>query len=147
MKTNLPNFVVAGVPKSGTTSLYFYLRQHPAIYLPSKKELHYFSYPYLASNTGGPGDADILKSLCASRHSYEDHYQFSGNKKAVGEISPSYFYYSGSADRIRRALGNVKIILMLRNPVDKAYSQYMHQVRNNLETLSFEAALTLKIAG
>lgn len=142
MANRLPNFIIAGAPKSGTTSLYFYLKQHPDIFVPDKKELHYFSYDRLAANAAGPEDDYILSTLCADRETYAGHYRNANHHRAIGEFSPSYLYYCETAGDIQRMLGNkVKIVLMLRNPVEKAYSQYMHQVRNNMEPLSFEQAL------
>ena len=136
----LPNFLVIGAPKSGTTSLYFYLKQHPDVFLPLQKELHYFSYEILKKSAKGPGDDQIINSLCASREEYERHYCTVKREKAIGEISPSYLYY-GVHDSIWQELGSVKIVVMLRNPVDKAYSQYMHMVRDQHEKLPFYEAL------
>ena len=67
MAVRLPNFVVVGAPKCGTTSLYHYLRQHPEVFLPSQKELHYFSHGHLSRNSRGPGDTHVLRSACATR--------------------------------------------------------------------------------
>jgi hypothetical protein len=137
----LPTFIVIGAPKSGTTSLYFYLRQHPDIYLPKTKELHYFSFPELGIASSGPGDAEALSGLCQTIEQYKAQYQEVTNQSAIGDISPSYLYYSSSAKKIFDTLGMVKIIVLVRNPVDKAYSQYMHMVREGLETLSFSEAI------
>ena len=142
MANRLPDFIIAGAPKSGTTSLYFYLKQHPDIFVPDKKELHFFSFERLAANAAGPEDDYILSTLCADKEAYANYYRTANHHAAVGEFSPSYLYYCETAEDIRRMLGDsTKIILMLRNPVEKSYSQYMHQVRNNLERLSFEQAL------
>lgn len=139
--TKLPNFVVVGAPKSGTTSLYFYLRQHPNIYLPKIKELHYFSFPELGLHSSGPGDAAVLSGLCQTWGQYTAQYADVSNHSAIGDISPSYLYYSSSARKIVETLGLVRIVAIVRNPVDKAYSQYMHMVREGLETLSFSDAI------
>ena len=137
----LPNFLVIGAPRSGTTSLYFYLKQHPEIFLPVRKELHYFSYDLIAKNISGPGDKDTLQILCADKPSYLEHYKGVKNEIAIGEISPSYLYYAQVSQRIHQELGQIKIIAILRNPIEKAFSQYMHLVRLNLEKLSFHEAL------
>ncbi|NUO09142.1 MAG: sulfotransferase [Candidatus Brocadia sp.] len=137
----LPNFIVVGAPKSGTTSLFYYLKQHPDIYLPVRKELHYFSYEYLKENTKGPGDKDVLSSLCANRREYESHYIEVKNERMIGDISPSYLYYCNVSGRILSELGKIKIVMVLRNPVEKAYTQYMHLIRDNRETLLFYDAL------
>ncbi len=135
-----PNFIVIGAPKSGTTSLYYYLKQHPDVYLPVQKELHYFSFNQLMKNTNGPGDRQTLNSLCANWSEYERHYSAVQGENAIGDISPSYMYF-GVQERIRQELGLIKIVVMLRNPVEKAYSQYMHLIRDQRETLPFYEAL------
>lgn len=138
----LPNFIIIGAPKSGTTSLFYYLGQHPDVYLPTRKELHYFSYQFLEKHVNGPGDKDTLSGLCATKTEYEQHYSGVGDEKAVGEVSPSYLYYAEDvANRIFDELGQIKIIAIVRNPVDKAYSQYMHLIRDQREKLGFYEAL------
>ena len=137
----LPNFIVIGAPKSGTTSLFYYLGQHPDIYLPVRKELHFFSYEELSKRNHGPGDAEIVGNLCATYEQYVAHYRDVKTERAIGEVSPSYLYYSASAERIYSMLGSIKIIAILRNPIDKAYSQYMHLKRDGREDLDFTHAL------
>ncbi len=139
----LPNFVVIGAPKSGTTSLFYYLRQHPDVYLPVRKELHYFSYGFIAANAQGPGDALTVSALCKTLEEYRAHYREVADQKAVGEVSPSYLYYDQVGEAIARTLGPdpVRIVAVLRNPIEKAYSQYMHLVRDGWEKLGFHEAL------
>jgi hypothetical protein len=137
----LPNFLVIGAPKCGTTSLHHYLSQHPEVYVPKRKELHYFSYPYMQRFAAGPGDAHILAPLCSTRQAYEQHYARVGTQPAVGDVSPSYLYYAEVSERIKAELGRPKIVVVLRDPINKAFSQYMHLVRDNRETLTFSAAL------
>lgn len=140
----LPNFIVVGAPKCGTTSLYYYLKQHNDIYLPERKELHYYTYDYMKKLVTGPGDRQILSTLCSNRKTYEGYYENVNFEKAVGEVSPSYFYFPDIGERIIRELGRVKIIFMLRNPIEKAFSQYMHLVRDNRETEKFGDALRVE---
>ena len=137
----LPNFVVAGAAKCGTTSLFHYLKQHPDVFLPVQKELHYFAYEHLSRNSGGPGGARSLDFACGTRAAYEAHYRGAGSHVAIGEVSPSYFYFDEVSERIKTELGAPKIVIILRNPIEKAYSQYMHLVRDNRETLPFFEAL------
>lgn len=140
----LPNALVIGAPRSGTTSLFFYLKQHPEIYLPVRKELHYFSYQFLSLNQNGPGDSDALLPLCSNQEDYRAFYNGVRHEPVIVEVSPSYLYYSQVRYKIMEELGTVKIIAILRNPIDKAYSQYMHLVRLNLEKLSFFEALEME---
>ena len=137
----LPNFVVAGAAKCGTTSLFHYLKQHPDVFLPAQKELHYFAYDHLSRNSGGPGGARSLDFACATREAYEAHYRAAGSQVAIGEVSPSYFYFDEVSERIEAELCAPKIVIILRDPIEKAYSQYMHLVRDNRETLPFFEAL------
>jgi hypothetical protein len=135
-----PNALVIGAPKCGTTSLYFYLRDRHDIFVPDRKELHYFTYEELLASSEGPGDKAVLSGLCATRESYYD--QFEAVAQAVRmDISPSYLYFDHVASRIKQELGDAKIVVMLRDPAEKAYSQYMHLVGELRETFSFEDAL------
>lgn len=89
----------------------------------------------------GPGDKYALSSLCTNRQEYERYYATVGTQSAIGEVSPSYLYFCDASARIRDELGTPLIIVAIRNPIEKAYSQYMHLVRDNRETLGFYDAL------
>jgi hypothetical protein len=136
-----PNFIVIGAPKSGTTLLYLYLQRHPGIFLPIRKELHYFFYELLRENANGPVYTYVFPSLCASREEYAFHYITVGHETAIGEVSPSYLYHYQVSERIKAELGDVKIIALLRNPIDEAFSQYMRLICEKRETLPFYKAL------
>lgn len=136
-----PNFIVVGAPKAGTTSLYYYLKQHPDVFLPEKKELHFFSHEEICFYTGGPGDAFIAREVCKSWIDYERHFRGAENFSARGDISPSYLIHSDTAERIFKSLGKVKIIILLRDPVEKIISQYTHLCASGRETLLLEEAL------
>jgi hypothetical protein len=137
----LPNFLIVGAAKSGTTSLHHYLQQHPDIYLPAQKELHYFARDPMLRLTGGPGDRYVLANICRTWEEYESCYAKAARQSAVGEISPSYLYFSEISRQIKQELRHPKIIMILRNPIEKAFSQYMHLVRDNRETLDFHDGL------
>jgi hypothetical protein len=135
----LPNFFVIGAQKAGTTALYYYLRRHPEIYMSPVKEPQHFA-PDLAGPTTGPGDRP------ARRFQTLDAYQglFDGvsGQLAVGEASVSYLYSSEAAGRIADLLPEARLIAVLRNPVDRAYSNFLHLVRDGREPLrDFEQAL------
>ncbi len=138
----LPNFIIVGAAKSGTTSLYQYLKQHPDVYLPVIKECKFFSD--MKTNYKGPGDeVDLNNQIIKEFTAYRSLFSGVDNEIAVGDVSPDYlYYYVQSIRNINRVLGkNVKIIIILRNPVERAYSKYLHNVRECFETLSFEDAL------
>ncbi|MEX1670636.1 sulfotransferase [Zhongshania guokunii] len=141
MKQLMPNFFVVGAPKAGTTSLYGYLRLHPDVYLPDTKELHYFSHQELLEHDKGPGDKSALQDICRSMYEYKSHYRSNKVYKSVGDISPSYLFYHGAAAEISAICPSAKIIIMLRNPAEKAYSQYCHLVRSGREVLTFRDGL------
>lgn len=136
----LPNFVVVGAAKAGTTSLFRYLQQHPDVYLPARKELHYFTYDLLTETANGPGDKHALRDLIVTRDEYENQFASGGKKKSIGDISPSYLYYDVQ-DKIKNELGLIKIVVMLRNPIDAAYSHYTHLLGEHRETLGFYEAI------
>lgn len=104
-----PNFIVVGAAKSGTTWLYTCLKEHPEIFLPKNKEIHFFSYPGLYQR---------------GTEWYESFFPDTIAEKAVGEISPSYLPTSDAASRIHEYNPHVRLICILRNPIERAYSHY-----------------------
>jgi len=139
----LPNFLIVGAAKSGTTALYRYLKQHPDIFLPNRKEPHHFSFNDITKNTNGPGD--YVRTAITDKNEYFDLFCNVKNQKAVGEASPTYIYMPGTAERIFSELPNSKLIAILRHPADRAFSAYMHLVRDGYEKiLDFDKALKLE---
>lgn len=128
----LPNFLIVGAQKCGTTSLHEYLIQHPQIYLPECKETKFFV-----------DDARYLKGISH----YEDvcFSSYSG-ESAVGEIDPDYMYSEQALERMAEHLDlrTIKLIFVLRNPVDRAFSHYLMSLRRGIETLSFEKAIKVE---
>jgi len=136
----IPNFLIIGAAKSGTTALYRYLKQHPEIYMPDRKEPHHFSFTEITKNTNGPGD--YVRTAITDDEQYMKLFDNVKSQKAIGEASPTYIYIPGTAQRIHSQLPNSKIIAILRHPADRAYSAYMHLVRDGYEKeLDFEKAL------
>jgi hypothetical protein len=138
----LPNFLIIGAAKSGTSALYTYLRQHPAVFMPERKELRFFSYT-------GPAPDSVpkiyLHESITSMVEYQGHFSLVRNEKAIGESSPMYLYTPGTAERIQSALPDVQLIAILRNPVERAYSAYLHAVREWRESArDFSEALALE---
>jgi len=137
----LPGFLIVGASKSGTSSIYHYLKQHPDIFLSDvQKEGRYFSQ--MEGNFNGPGDSRVDATITRTPGQYKALFQNYNNEKAVGDISPEYLWFHETAiPRIKSVLGNnVKIIIILRSPVERAYSGYLHFKRDKRETLSFEEA-------
>ena len=139
----LPNFLIIGSAKAGTTSLYVYLMQHPEIYMSPVKETHFFSFDNESKMTKGPGDP-IYKAI-TDVNDYQALFNDVRDEKAIGEASTSYLYRPEAPGRILEMLPEVKLIAILRNPVDRAFSAYMHVVRDERETAeNFEKALALE---
>lgn len=137
----LPNFFIAGVSRSGTTSLYHYMQQHPEIAFSSLKEPRFFSSYNLELPQKGPGDHTVDAKLITKWEEYEAIYR-DLKAKWVGDASSEYLYnYESVIPETLNRLGDIHIILMLRNPVDRSYSAYNNLVRDGRETLSFEEGL------
>lgn len=132
---------IGGASKSGTTALYYYLKQHPDLFLSEKKELHFFSRPDLAAHCDGPGDEFVLDEVPATFEQYLAHFKGVRPGQVAFDISPSYLYFSRSADRIKEHFPHAKFVFVLRNPADKAFSQYNHLRSTCRETLPFAEAL------
>lgn len=142
MKNKYPNFFIIGAAKSGTTSLYNYLVQHPQIFMSPIKEPHYFSYQEKLLYSNGPGDRKRMKFATADQQSYFRLFENVKNEKRIGEASTTYLDSAEAPHRIKKFYPNAKIIAILRNPVDRAYASFMHLKRDGEEIFSnFEKAL------
>lgn len=139
--TKLPNFIISGFPKCGTTALHYYLEGHPQIFMPKQKELHYFTNPILSHLNQGPGDKETKMTQISSFKQYLDCFKNSKDEKAIGDASPSYINYPELFEKINDKLDKPKVIIMLRDPVKRAYSNYLHLVREHRESLDFYSAL------
>ncbi|NWF97484.1 MAG: sulfotransferase [Nitrospirae bacterium] len=138
----LPNFLIVGAAKSGTTSLYYYLNQHPEIYMSPIKEPKFITSQFLKFPLNGIKDDEVEKSIVKDFKEYCNLFKLSNNEKAIGEASAdNLFYYENAILYIKKYIGEPKIIIILRNPVDRAFSAYLHLVRDKRETLTFEKAL------
>lgn len=126
----LPDFIIIGAQKGGTTSLFYYLNQHAELALAKRKEVYFFNLNY-------------EKGLSW----YKSFFPFRNNKKITGEATPSYLFYPKTAKRIKSELPHVKLIVLLRNPIDRAYSGYaMGLKRNTEQSNTFEAAIEKELA-
>jgi len=140
----LPNFIIIGVMKAGTTSLHFYLDQHPEIYMCPLTEPRFFSFEGERLTFRGPGDKIVNKHAVTDLEKYKKLFVGVKNEIAVGEKSPSYIHMAKAAERIKHYIPNAKIIAMLRNPIDRAFSAFLMHTRNGNEKLSFEQALEME---
>jgi hypothetical protein len=121
---DLPDFLVIGAQKAGTTALYAYLRWHPEIGGPFWKEVSFFDRHWAR------GEAWYRGQFPLRRHG-----------RLAGEASPSYVFHPLAPDRVASLVPDVKLIVLLREPGERAYSHYQHEVALGREPLSFEDAL------
>ena len=126
---SLPNFIIFGTRKAGTTSLYHHLCQHPEIYMSTLKGSRFFLYD--------PAEPERGKNLpIRTLEAYAKLFAGADKKraKAIGEASPTYINSSMAARRIKATLPNVRLIASLRNPVDRTYSRYQAEMRYRRDT-------------
>ena len=121
---SFPNFIIAGFPKCGTTSLHYYLSEHPEIYMPKQKELHFFTNKILSKQIAGKGDEITAQTHINRLEDYQNFFPNNDKYKAVGEASPSYINYPEIYNEIKTQLSNPKIIILIRDPINRAYSNY-----------------------
>ena len=122
----LPDFLVLGAQKAGTTALYEYLRRHPQISGPSWKEVSFFDRHWARGESWYRGN---FPNVARTRG------------KHVGEASPSYVFHPLAPQRVQEVVPEARLIVLVRNPVDRALSQYNHEVALGREALPFEEAL------
>ncbi len=140
--TVVPTFIIAGVARCATTSLYHYMKQHPDIGFPSQKEPKYFSSLSLTFPHKGIGDDTVDNIIIKDKERYFRLFDKLNSFKAIGEASSDYLYFHKyTVDAIKKELGDIPIIFSIRNPVERAYSAYNNLLRDGRETLKFMEAL------
>lgn len=128
---NLPNFLCIGAQKSGTTLLYELLKDIKDVYLPSTKEIHFFDEESRYSN--------------GLQWYSQSYFKDVTSQKAIGEITPSYLFFEEIPAKILSTIGSkIKFIVILRNPVERAYSHYIMRYKQGQETLSFKDSLIME---
>lgn len=142
----LPNFIIPGAPKSGTTSLCNYLSQHPDIYIPQIKEPRFFVAEELMHvSAQDPMLPYLRKTSVFDWREYCDLYLNQERKIARGDASVQYlYYYENAIFRIKKRLGDVRIIIILRNPIERAFSNYVYQSMGVESSSCFSEALGLE---
>ena len=135
-----PDFVIIGAQKSGSSSLFFYLQQHPDVMLPMNvtKEVHFFDRHYDRGMAWYRGHFPIEVSRgIASR--------LRGRRVLTGEATPEYLVHPRVPERIAKELPDTRFIAVLRNPIDRAWSHYQMQVKRTAETRDFDDAIRLEL--
>jgi hypothetical protein len=139
--TRLPDFLIIGAPKAGTSALHAALARHPELHLSAVKEPKYFlcgDAPPPAYR--GPGDAHSCREWIWQRERYEALFSGCGDDVLCGESSPFYLYDEDAQRRIAAQVPNARLIVVLRDPIDRAYSNWMHLWSDGLEPLGDFAA-------
>ena len=130
--TTLPNLILGGAQKSGTTTMHRLLESHGDVYFPRKpQELHYFDH-----------EPNYRKGL----DWYARHFRAWNGEKVIAQTSPNYLYLPEVPQRIHEVLPDARSIFILRNPVDRAYSHYWNTVRYGWESESFEEGLHREVS-
>ena len=130
----LPDFIIIGAQRSGSTSLYNYLIEHPHIHPGLMKEVHFFDNNY---HKGVNWYRSFFPLSAHIRYLDRTHRR----RFLTGEATPYYLYYPHAPRRIHATCPDVKLIVLLRNPVERAYSHYHHEVRLGVEDLPFAEAI------
>src|SRR5207245_488251 len=131
-------FIVPGAQKSGTTALHYFLKKHPQIALPDRQEMHFFDDEEIFS---GPVDYELLhqhfRPIARSTL-----LRFATARQAMtGEVTPSYLYWKPAMERIRNYNPQINLIILLRNPIDRAFAHWNMQRFKGREPLDFLDAL------
>jgi hypothetical protein len=139
-KLKYPNFFIVGAPKCGTTSLHYWLSQHPEIFMSNPKEPHYFCTDLHEEADKFNGDRNNLFKY-RNKKDYLNLFKEAKNEKIIGEVSTLYLYSKKAPEKIKNKINNPKILILLRNPVE--FMQSWHsQLLGNIENLKdFNKAL------
>jgi len=139
----VPNFLVIGTAKAGTTSLHDYLAQHPQIFVSPRREPSYFAHAGAQPRYNGPGDRDW--KFVVEWAEYLQLFAAASEHSAVGEISPRYLYFADASRRIQEKIPHTRLIAILRHPVDRAYSHFlMNRARDCEPFANFSEAMELE---
>jgi len=126
----LPDFIVVGAAKAGTTALYWYLADHPQVFMSRVKETNYFAFGLDERGHLLYGDPELHHFPITTLDAYERSFEGAGDARAVGEASPIYLECPQSATRIRDTVPDARILCGLRDPIDRAYSDYQMYLRS-----------------
>jgi hypothetical protein len=134
---SLPDFFVIGAPKAGTTALHAALARHPQLFLSPVKEPKFFlgdGQP--STRIAGPGDAHSAQEWIWARDDYEALFDAAPRGALRGESTPFYLYDPAAHDRLHELVPDAKLIAIVRDPIDRAYSNWMHAWSDGLEPIS-----------
>lgn len=138
-----PNFLIIGERRSGTTSMARWIECHPEIFLHPQMDIGYFiDKELVGSKDWKPGPANYEQwAKEHSKEEYLDYFQTANGQIAIGEKSADYLFWHQSHQRIKNYFSDIKLVITLRNPIDRAWSMYWNELGKGRETLSFEEAI------
>jgi hypothetical protein len=143
----LPDFIVIGASRSGTTSLHHYLGQHPDIFMCPRKSPNFFVADDPIPAREGLVARQIMSQWVADRQSYEALFSGAREEPEVGEISPVYLQSRNAPERIRGMCPEAKLVAILRDPAERAWAHYMGRKRDGIETREdFETVIDAELA-
>jgi len=131
----MPNFFIVGASKSGTSSLYYYLKQHPKIFMTVPKEPYFFELEGEKCDFRGPGDEKRREGYITNIKEYLKLFRNVSDEIAIGEASTTYLDSPKAPIRIHKYIPDAKIIIILRNPADRAYASFLHLRREGDEKI------------
>ncbi|RCG28540.1 sulfotransferase [Sphaerisporangium album] len=131
----LPDFLVIGAPKAGTTALHAALARHPALFMSAVKEPKFFLTDGPPPTRGGPGDAQTFREHVWRREDYEALFEKAPPGTLRGESTPFYLYDRGAQRRIHATIPDARLIVVLRDPVERAHSNWTHLWSAGLEPI------------
>lgn len=143
-KLNKPNVLLVGSAKAGTTALYSFLCEHKMVERAKRKEPKYLSYISGINKLNGPGDHRTIDRLIKNDKDYLGLYSKDENIISIDGSVDNLYYYKEVIPTIKEKLGDVKIVISLRDPVKRAFSAYAMQIRDQRESLSFLEALDIE---
>jgi hypothetical protein len=130
-----PNFFLVGAAKAGTTSIYAYLSQHPEVFFPVIKEPHFFTQVHPA-----PHQRFLIEAV-TKRSAYLRLYANAAHHSLIGDASPSYLWHPEVPQRIRAQVPHAKVVIILRDPIERAHSHYLMDYREGAQSRQFYEAL------
>ena len=130
-------FIVPGAQKSGTTALHYFLKKHPQIALPDRQELHFFDDEEIFGR--GPVDYELLHRHFRVRGASRTGVGLAliNRRRLAGDVTPSYLYWKPAMERVRNYNPQIKLIILLRNPIDRAFAHWNMQRFKDREPLDF----------
>ena len=130
--TALPGFLVIGAARAGTTALHSYLNQHPEIFMPALKEPNFFAYEGQNLDCKGPG-ADYINNSITDLSDYQALYASAPETSVRGDASPLYLFEPHAPKNIYKHIPDTRFVVVLRNPIDQAFSHYLYAVKQAIE--------------